>query len=919
MPESFATAGLSEREALRRLLRQNGILRASEQQPIRHRNGDSAPWAFYSWNVSLTPAGSRLIAANMLDRLRTFRSTQLVSYGYTGLPILSACIALSEGRYTAAAIREQRKQTVACRRIDGPLDKSQPVVIVDDSISSGTSLGQAIAALEDEGIEVEGSLALVRFPARGGCEFANRNGYRAEWLFDIWDDLEMREGKPDSRREFLAAPGYHQIADGLAPALVARRAMEYYLDTGCAPHPPRRLDKDYDGRGGVFVSLRERGTDYRLAREGFWHFDPDDYRPGPDIVQAAIETVRRAVGKLPNQSLDDWKIGVTFFTPLERIQPRQLDFDRYGIVVRSRIPPYACGGALPNTQVFISEIEQYRQARVANAGLIDYEEHELFRHDIAKSFEDGEDWLPYGWREGPETGWWKDTSIGERFTACAERIVRGEQAGDLAADLPCKIGAVAVTLYDRGLRGYGLSWHQDPRQALTEAARAAAADPRASGIAARPFSVVVSLLHHPEMLVRLPFTEIIRKIRRGLDSLSVTVAGNTCAILPSVIPYNNFSREQFVQTLMQQAGITGGGEWKTWQTAVWMRGSHGVYPLRFGFPHRECIDYGLGDCESDMRLLAGYIFRNLRPSGMPVYVQSPVTGEVEESGTVARALHGLFALGLAGSALGESEWVTAAKRGLRQALAQATGNALADCVLLAAVSLVDPELAGSREAQRLAGSVGGMLQAEGSIRRGPKYLALRHDHDYLPGAALWAIGAYCLATGCDLPDGLDRQLAFYRRRFDATPTWGAAGWQPQGWHAVMQAGVIEGADDFVFAAADWAIDRQLEKNGAFLEDLSPEEPSFNTGFIAEGMAAAWASALEGGDPDRARKYELSWKRAMAFMRRLMIRDEDTFCMREPQKMRGGVRCMQSRSDIRIDQVSHCLHALAEGWRCLKRD
>jgi hypothetical protein len=168
-----------------------------------------------------------------------------------------------------------------------------------------------------------------------------------------------------------------------------------------------------------------------------------------------------------------------------------------------------------------------------------------------------------------------------------------------------------------------------------------------------------------------------------------------------------------------------------------------------------------------------------------------------------------------------------------------------------------------------------------------------------------------------LPEGLDRQLDFYRRRFGVTPTWGAAGWQPQGWHAVLQVDAIAGAREFCFEAADFAIERQLEKNGAFLEDLSPEEPSFDTGFIAEGIAAAWAEALAAADDERAAAYERSWKRAMAFIRRLQIREEDTFCMRDPMKALGGVRCMQSRSDVRIDQVSHCLHALAQGWDCLQ--
>jgi AMMECR1 domain-containing protein/orotate phosphoribosyltransferase len=936
--------GLTQREALRQLLRRDGILYAGPTQPIRHINGESAPWAFYSWNVSLTPEGLRLIAANMVERLETFRSTQLASYGYTGLPILSACIALGGGRYTGIGIREQRKQSVACRRIDGPLDPMRSVVIVDDSISSGTSLGKAIAALEAEGFEVEGSLALVRFPGRGGCEFAQLNGYRAEYLFDIWDDLGMRIEGADQVRSLTAVTGGGRIPDGLDPADAARRAMEYFLSTGYAPQPPSYLDKNYDGRGGVFVSLRERATDYRIAREGFWHFDPREFRLGPDIVRAAIETFRTALAISPQQRLESWKIGVTFFQPLEKIEPRQLDFDRFGIVVRSKMPPYRCGGALPNTQVFISEIEQYHQARVNNARLSDYEEHELFRHDLTKSVEDGEDWLPYGCMEGAPTNWWRDSAIGEQLTAYAaqvvERVLSGEKVPQSVKSLPeliCAIEAAAVTLYETtggrrlGLAGYGLSWGGDLRRALTEAAQTAATDERArrlKGLSGpRPFSVVVSVLHHPELLLHLPLSEIIRKIRRGLDSVSVSVDNRRFTLLPSLIPYNNFSREQYVHTRMRQAGITQGGEWTTYQTATWVRCPQGVYPLRFGFPHRADMVYGLTECEADMRLLGSFIFRNLRANGLPLYSLSPVSGEIQERGSAGRLLHGLFALGAAAKALGETEWRGAATHGLRLALQSVTGGhvvlegeaggALADCVLLAGVSVLDRELAGTREATMLAQSIAGLLQEEGSIRRGRKRLSIRHDHDYLPGGALWAIGSYCQTTGCALPDKLDSQLAFYRRRFLAVPTWGAAGWQPQGWHAVQGAGSIPGAREFIYQAADWAIERQLEKNGAFLEDLSPDEPSFNTGFLAEGIGAAWAEALGADDADRAAKYEKSWRRAMAFTRKLMIREEDTFCMREPARAVGGVRCMQSRSDVRIDQVSHCLHALVRGWQCLQ--
>ena len=53
---------------------------------------------------------------------------------------------------------------------------------------------------------------------------------------------------------------------------------------------------------------------------------------------------------------------------------------------------------------------------------------------------------------------------------------------------------------------------------------------------------------------------------------------------------------------------------------------------------------------------------------------------------------------------------------------------------------------------------------------------------------------------------------------------------------------------------------------------------------------------------------------MRFITRLIVFPEDVFAMRTGSTAVGGVRCVQSRSDIRIDQVSHCLHALVAGAR-----
>ena len=176
-----------------------------------------------------------------------------------------------------------------------------------------------------------------------------------------------------------------------------------------------------------------------------------------------------------------------------------------------------------------------------------------------------------------------------------------------------------------------------------------------------------------------------------------------------------------------------------------------------------------------------------------------------------------------------------------------------------------------------------------------------------------AVAAYLDSRGKPLPyDGLRPQLAWQRDHFRAVHAWSMVGWHPQGWEAVHRVAPDPGIADHVFEVVDWAIDRQLTKNGAFLEDLSEKEPSFNTGFMAEGVAAAWAIALRVGDDARAARYKESWRRAGGFIRSLTIQHEDVFASHAGEDAVGGVRLTPSSARLRIDATSHPLHALVAG-------
>src|SRR5919112_1320329 len=146
----------AEREELLRLLLARGILHRSETQPVLSRDGTSARWMLDTLSVTLTPRGAELAGRCLLELLKNFDGRQLATYGLTAVPILQSCVMQSGGRYTGLLVRKERKAHGSLKLVEGPVDKSEPVVLVDDSVSSGMSLEEACARLEGEGLRVEG-------------------------------------------------------------------------------------------------------------------------------------------------------------------------------------------------------------------------------------------------------------------------------------------------------------------------------------------------------------------------------------------------------------------------------------------------------------------------------------------------------------------------------------------------------------------------------------------------------------------------------------------------------------------------------------------------------------------------------------------------------------------------------------------
>lgn len=137
-------------------------------------------------------------------------------------------------------------------------------------------------------------------------------------------------------------------------------------------------------------------------------------------------------------------------------------------------------------------------------------------------------------------------------------------------------------------------------------------------------------------------------------------------------------------------------------------------------------------------------------------------------------------------------------------------------------------------------------------------------------------------------------------------------WQTQGWAALYKVTANPRMASFVFELADWALERQLEKNGAFLVDYARDGPGFHTACVLEALSDAWSIARLVKDTERERNYRHAWEGGIKFVDRLIIREGDRFAMPQPSRAFGGVRESLTSSKVRIDYVAHTLLALVKG-------
>ncbi len=909
-------------EELREVLRERAFLFARDGVTLRNRRGGRMPWMFYGGEVNLSFEGVTLMAGAVLERLETFSSTQLATYGLSAIPIVTACVTAGAGRYTGLVVRKEPKPHGQGRRIDGPLDRARSAVVVDESISSGTSALNAILALEAAGVAVEGVVCVVGFGGYGGADWLAARGYRVETVFDVWRDLGL---PPTTAAATEPRPVWSEtpLPDGLSPASAARQAVAALLRDGRLPLPPRRLDREYLAEGGTVVSIRRRDNDARVARGGVRREEGEAADPARDVVLAA-----HGAAAAPRSSLADLgglKFAVSFLDAPEPIRAGQIDPAHHGLLVRGVGPLDRIGAALPNAPHYDDEVEQYLYARRVTARFGPNEPHRLYRQRVERIVQPGAGWPPYGAPQR-EPDWTRDAGWGERLAArigSLGGLATGAGAAAALPQPPEPLHGAAVSIFAGGLSGCAVRWGADLDLALREASAAAFAD-RRWGERRRPGDpappVVVSLLLRHRSLGQVGPERLELFHRLGRDTLCASDGSRLGVVLAHFATIQAIDRAAYQRQVLAKGGLDGErARWDAYETVSWLVADGRGQRLELGLPVPD-RSAGPDRWRRLTEEIAAFVVRLRRADGLPAYGLDLWSGEVTEAGTATRVLIALTGL------LEARPWIAP---DLGDAAVQMVGSLLgggrvlpprgnlrwdagSDAQILTCISSLEDRERHRPLALALASRLRSLFHEDGAVHAGNRGAA---DLDYLSGSVLCALAAAAEWLGPEPLAGLDleRVLTFHRRRFELAHPWGMTWWHARAWSALADR--VAGAEDFAFALVDWALERQSESSGAFvIADLEPARTSFLSACVLEGVAAAWGLARRRGDRARAERCRRAWEAGADFLARLTLGDGDAYFSRNPAAGAGGVRPTLASAELRVDYAGHALLALAKGLR-----
>jgi len=156
------------------------------------RSGRRSTWYLDKYRFETDPELLRALGERIAEAVAAYEPETIRLAGPAlGAVALAASAAMASGR-PFIIVRGETKNYGTANRIEGPFEAGELVCLVEDVVTSGGALAEAVSALRDEALVVRTAVCVVD-REEGGSDALARLGVRLRPLFRARDLVEMHK------------------------------------------------------------------------------------------------------------------------------------------------------------------------------------------------------------------------------------------------------------------------------------------------------------------------------------------------------------------------------------------------------------------------------------------------------------------------------------------------------------------------------------------------------------------------------------------------------------------------------------------------------------------------------------------------------------------------------------------------------
>ena len=156
------------------------------------RSGRRSTWYLDKYRFETEPETLRALGERLAEAVAEAEPTAVRLAGPAlGAVALAASASMASG-LPFIIVRGETKEYGTANRLEGPFEEGDLVCLVEDVVTTGGALAQAVSALRERGLVVRNAVCVVD-REEGGSDALARLGVRLRRLFRASDLLELRK------------------------------------------------------------------------------------------------------------------------------------------------------------------------------------------------------------------------------------------------------------------------------------------------------------------------------------------------------------------------------------------------------------------------------------------------------------------------------------------------------------------------------------------------------------------------------------------------------------------------------------------------------------------------------------------------------------------------------------------------------